>query len=263
MQYGGIEPYALEQKGTGLSARGGVFEGATAKGISSPAAQIAANLPFGVGQALYEYLFNEEQKYNIDTTLPVDERVKRYNPILKQLFGTTMYEKTVTSRVLSYYGLDYRDTKIYSGDAGFDRQANIIYQRLIDLTITPGLADPRSNFNTIAQQDAALGNFKNTKLHLRNELRELKKIARAEAKEDNPQLWKAIKMWKDTSVLERSAFDARMGEGSAREEQAEILDTSLQSEDKMGNLKRDTERYRYTPLSQEESDALKRRLYGN
>ena len=54
-----------------------------------------------------------------------------------------------------------------------------------------------------------------------------------------------------------------MGEGSAREEQAEILDTSLQSEDKMGNLKRDTERYRYTPLSQEESDALKRRLYGN
>jgi len=263
MQYGGIEPYALEQKGTGLSARGGVFEGATAKGISSPAAQIAANLPFGVGQALYEYLFNEEQKYNIDTTLPVDERVKRYNPILKQLFGTSIYEKTVTGRVLSYYGLDYRDTKIYSGDAGFDRQANIIYQRLIDLTITPGLADPRSNFNTIAQQDAALGNFKNTKLHLRNELRELKKIARAEAKEDNPQLWKAIKMWKDNSVLERSAFDARMGEGSAREEQAGILDNSLQSKDRMGNLKRDTERYRYTPLSQEEEEALERRLYGN
>jgi len=263
MQYGGLEPYALEQKGTGLSAKGGVFEGATAQALSAPAAQIAANLPFGVGQALYEYLFNEEQKYNIDTTMPVDERVKRYNPILKQLFGTTMYEKTVTGRVLSYYGLDYTDTKIYTGDAGFDRQANIIYQRLIDLTLTPGLANPSSNFNTIAQQDAALGNFKNTKLYLRNELRELKKIARAEAKEDNPQLWKAIKMWKDTSVLERSAFDARMGEGSAREEQAEILEGSLQSVDRMGNVKKDSKRYIYKPLPKEEREDLERRLYGN
>lgn len=263
MQYGGLEPYALEQKGTGLSARGGVFEGATAKALSAPAAQIAANLPFGVGQALYEHLFNEEQKYNIDTTLPVGERVKRYNPILKQLFGTTVYEKTITGRVLSYYGLDYTDTKIYTGDAGFDRQANIIYQRLIDLTLTPGLANPTSNFNTIAQQDAALGNFKNTKLYLRNELRELKKIARAEAKEDNPQLWKAIKMWKDTSVLERSAFDVRMGEGSAREEQAEILEGSLRSVDRMGNVERDNERYLYTPLSKEEKESLQRRLYGN
>ena len=264
MQYGGIEPYALEQRGTGISARGGVLEGASAEVLSTPAAQIAASLPFGVGQAIYEHLFNEEQKYAVDPTLPVGERVKRYNPILKQLFGATITEKSLTGKVLSYYGLDYTDTKIYTGDPGFDRQANIIYQRLIDYTLTPALADRTSRFNRIAEADRSIGNYKNTKLHLREELRALKKIAREEAKNDNPELWRAIKLWKDTSSLERAAYDIRSDQ-SVRDIQEGIATGSLQSRDRFGNLERDTKPYIYTGPREtgEERRERQRKLYGN
>ena len=270
MQYGALEPEVYETKGTGLSAQGGVLEGSKAKIVSRPSAQIVNNLPFGVGQAIYRYLFNEEQKYAIDSTLPIDERVKRYNPILKQLFGATLGEKTLASQIFSYYGLDYTDKSVYTGDAAYDRLANIHMQTLVNTILLPRFADDNSLFNRLAKEDSVRGDYSNTKYYLQEELRELRGIARDLARSDNPNLAKAVDLYRSTSAQQRRAFDAlkdtRPGEMTFKDYQKQIYSKALKSSGRYGELDKPyVSEVNLERMFESDEDRLRRkkRLYPN
>lgn len=220
MQYGGSETTKRDFLGTGRTGED-VLPGVSDEVGSSFAAQIVSRLPSGYGNALYKYLFDEERKYNIDPTLPPGERLTRYDPIVKQLFGLTITGSSHNKLVFDYYGLDYADYKFVGGDAEVQRQLNHIFAKQINTYFTPQYMNPNSPFNMEVKQAEIVGkqrneppNYIDVKVLLREQLKDLKTLSREILTANNPALMELQRIDKRTSALEEQSINYNRGEGA-------------------------------------------------
>tara|TARA_R100000231_G_scaffold137119_1_gene113122 strand:+ start:3454 stop:7110 length:3657 start_codon:yes stop_codon:yes gene_type:complete len=173
--------------------------------------QIASRLPLGVGDAVHEYLFREFNKYKISPLLPPGERVKRVDPILKQLFGTTITEKHVVAQVIDYWGVPYTTYMARTGDAGLDRRANLHMQYLLNSYMSSWLLNPNSEFNQVVELHRdGKASGEEVRQTLTERIKGLKSIASKAAREESPNLNKAL------SEYLRKSSDAIKAEDSKR-----------------------------------------------
>tara|TARA_Y100000114_G_C11762914_1_gene330941 strand:+ start:3268 stop:6930 length:3663 start_codon:yes stop_codon:yes gene_type:complete len=218
MQYDIDEPFAKDLLGTGRT-------GFNKDRITSRlASRIAARLPAGVGNALYEDFYNEERKYTIDPTLPLNERVKRYNPLLKQFFGLTVGKSSLVQRTLEYYGLNYSDYRFLGGDAEVQRQLNHNLQKIINLHMPAMFFDRRGEFNNLvtmaderAKATKTRPNYIKVKTYLTKALQNYRQTARELLEAENPALRKLQKEMKAYSADERREYDYMYGSGAYEE----------------------------------------------
>ena len=209
MQYDVMSPVSKDFLGTGQ--KGDAF---SASKISSPtAARILGRLPAGIGDVLYEHLYEEERKYSIDPTLPVNERVMKYDPMLKQLFGLTLGKTSMVDRAFNYYGLNFRDYKFVGGDAEAQRQLNYYLKEITNVFMPAQLSHPDSYLNKELTKQPYTRRERNiiAKDILRKELQGYREEARKRLKAENPNLYNLYKSPRDLSRLERKRYNIERG----------------------------------------------------
>jgi len=209
MQYDVMSPVSKDFLGTGQ--KGDAF---SASKISSPtAARILGRLPAGIGDVLYEHLYEEERKYSIDPTLPVNERVMKYDPMLKQLFGLTLGKTSMVDRAFNYYGLNFRDYKFVGGDAEAQRQLNYYLKEITNVFMPAQLSHPDSYLNKELTKQSYTRRERNiiAKDILRKELQGYREEARKRLKAENPNLYNLYKSPRDLSRLERKRYNIERG----------------------------------------------------
>jgi hypothetical protein len=192
MQFGFQDPTVKDVRGTGLSAeQESLIPGA--RRISPFVDQIASRLPLGIGDAIHESLFKEFNKLKISPLLPPGERVRRVDPLLKQIFGTTITEKHMVAQVLDYWGMPYRSYMSRTGDAGLDRRTNLHMQYLLNAYMSPYLLNENSDYNRIVKlhrdNQASVEEVRAT---ITDQLNALKKIASEAAGKESPNLKEAL-----------------------------------------------------------------------
>ena len=263
MQYGASEVDKRDFLGTGRTGED-FLPGVSDEIASSFAVQITSKLPSGYGNALYKYLFDEERKYNIDPTLPPGERLTRYDPIVKQLFGLTITGTNHNKLVFDYYGLDYADYKFVGGDAEVQRQLNHVFAKQIDTYFTPQYMNPNSPFNVAVRQAEQVANQRNeppnyidVKRVLREQLRDLKTLSREILTANNPALMELQRIDKRTSALEEQAMDYKEGEGTFIDRKDAIARAARRSTAAdLTSPEEEIERNIYVPFTQEDEEFL-------
>tara|TARA_R100000458_G_C8277709_1_gene253328 strand:- start:50 stop:3733 length:3684 start_codon:yes stop_codon:yes gene_type:complete len=223
MQYDIDEPFAKDFLGTGRTGRD---KGALTKDrlTSKMASRILSKLPAGLGNVIYKDFYDEERKYTIDPTLPLNERVRRYNPLLKQFFGLTVGKSSLTQRTLEYYGLNYSNYKFVGGDAEVQRQLNHNLQKIINLHMPTMFIDHRSIFNqevekanTIASSTGKRPNYASVYGYLKEELESYRNKARELLELENPALRQLQKDLTGYSASEKRQYDRVYGSGAYEE----------------------------------------------
>lgn len=226
MQYDIDEPYSKDFLGTGRTGKSQVGFGLGLRdNITSPAiARILGRLPAGLGNVLYKDLYDEERKYTIDPTLPVNERIQKINPLLKQFFGLTVGKTSMVMRTFDYYGLDYGDYKFVGGDAEAQRQLNHNLQRVINFHMPSLLTNEKSEFNFLVEKaenkariEGKNVNYIEVQKFLNDELIEYKKLARNMLEIENPVLLDLWREPKRRSGKERKVLDYQAGAGAYEE----------------------------------------------
>tara|TARA_R100000655_G_scaffold77125_1_gene116193 strand:+ start:2969 stop:6607 length:3639 start_codon:yes stop_codon:yes gene_type:complete len=259
MQYDIDEPYAKDSLGTG---RTGKSQALIRDNLSSPAlAKILAKLPAGLGNVLYRDIYDEERKYTIDPTLPINERVQKINPLLKQFFGLTVGKTSMVMRTLDYYGLDYGDYKFVGGDAEAQRQLNHYLQRVINFHLPHMLADSNSPFNLLVEQannkariEGTDVNYIKVKGFLREELKGYREKATAMLESENPALLDLWREPKRTSSIERTIMDYDAGEGAYEQRLDTIASAAERTVTKDLKFPKEPSALGFTPKADEDID---------
>ena len=259
MQYDIDEPYSKDFLGTG---RTGKSQVGIRDNLSSPAlAKIFARLPAGLGNVLYKDIYDEERKYTIDPTLPVNERIQKINPLLKQFFGLTVGKTSMVMKTLDYYGLDYGDYKFVGGDAEAQRQLNHYLQRVINFHMPYMITDANSPFNLEVERannkakiEGTDPNYIKVKKFLREELKNYREKARDMLEVENPALLDLWKEPKRVPGIDRTIMDYDAGEGAYEKRLDTIASQAERTITKDLQFSKEPSNLGFTPKTNEEED---------